>query len=624
MPRPPVVIEAAQGFHVVHVLAAVEQLADALRIDLQRSHLLPEALGHGRIGQLELSRCQLSHQQEHQLLFLALTEAAVEGLSHRCRCPLTLPDPLLLPPLPVAKPHRPATLDWQSAAVSVRDPMAEWPPPPPRPPLAAPGSEQRWQQLQRLRRGVQPLQPWIEALGAGLIPADADLLAALWGHLDGEVLRSLLASPAAAQAEPWLTAGRLELPALATRPELERIWLEPLLWRQAEAATAAVLGATPDLTGEPDAWLRLLGHFRSPAVAERLRLRLGAALEQGLSPAALTPLAPLLPLLGQQRDPGDLALLLRCAQEPGPSPWRRAALEGVAVGLAAWPQEPLLQGLLPLCRDLDAALAAAAVDLLARLPQARRPLRQLLTEALDPAVRRRLQRRLRLTPLVLLVHGRSGGAIPEELRALAAELQVRRGTPVLLQALTAEPPIPDPQFWSVAARAGGLSLVPLLLLPGGHVRHDLPAIAAAWRQNPQSAGLRLRRLPFLGAWPVWQAAVAAALSRAAAEAQATPLWLHHPLEGPLAARFLSHLAAVLPGSARAAPYTAPPDQLRAQLPGPAVLLPLTLAANRLSESLLPSAPSGAAPDPAAAHVLPPLLEIPAVRQTLITALEQLP
>jgi len=87
MPRPPGVVEAAQGLHVVDVLAAVEQVTDALRIDLQRRHLLPEPLRHGRIGQLELGGGQLAHQQEHQLLFLALTEAAVEGLSHSAPAP---------------------------------------------------------------------------------------------------------------------------------------------------------------------------------------------------------------------------------------------------------------------------------------------------------------------------------------------------------------------------------------------------------------------------------------------------------------------------------------------------------------------------------------------------------
>lgn len=100
--------------------------------------------------------------------------------------------------------------------------MDEASPPPPPPQLAEPGSEQRWQQLQRLRRGAQPLQPWIDALCAGLLAPEADLLAALWIHLDAVALQRLLASPAGAPAQPWLTAGRLELPALASRPELGR------------------------------------------------------------------------------------------------------------------------------------------------------------------------------------------------------------------------------------------------------------------------------------------------------------------------------------------------------------------------------------------------------------------
>jgi sirohydrochlorin ferrochelatase len=103
------------------------------------------------------------------------------------------------------------------------------------------------------------------------------------------------------------------------------------------------------------------------------------------------------------------------------------------------------------------------------------------------------------TPLLLLVHGRSGGAIPAELTALAADLEDRRAAPVLLQALTAAAPPAPPASLS----GSPLTLVPLLLLPGTHVRLDLPAVAAHWRrQGP------LRRLPFLGAWDVWQQALA--------------------------------------------------------------------------------------------------------------------
>lgn len=481
--------------------------------------------------------------------------------------------------------------------------------------LAESGSEARWRQLQRLRRGAGAaggtlaLEPWIAALASGALPAEVDLLAALWARLDRAALSRLLASPAAAQAGPWLLAGQLELPALASQPGTRAIWLEPLLQRQAVAPAAEAL-----------LWLQLLGQLRDPRVAALLRQRLAPlAVPTGPAPATpLEPLLPLLPLLGLQREPSDHALLLHLALAPAPMAVRRAALEGVALGLSSWPLPPLVAGLHTLVADLDPGLAAAALDLLARLPQGQRPLRRLLRRSLHPAVRARLRRRVRPTPLVLLVHGRQGGVIPPELQALAAELAHRRAAPVLLQALTAEAPAADEAFWAAARRADGLSLVPLLLLPGGHVRCDLPAIAAAWRRRAQAAGaLPLRRLPFLGAWPRWQAALAAALAGAAAAADAPARWLHHPLEGPLAGRFLHHLAVVLGCPGEAAPYSAAAADLACCARGPALLLPLTLAANRLSESLT----LGVQPPVA---VLPPLLEIPALRQVLLTALEDLP
>lgn len=473
------------------------------------------------------------------------------------------------------------------------------------PELAEPGSEQRWRQLQRIRRGQTPVEPWVDALIAGRISPAADLLAALWAWLEPAAVARLLASAAAADPAPWLTAAQLELPLLAARSPVREAWLEPLLQRQAEAAGEQAL-----------AWLQLLGQLPDPRVAARLREALAA-------PAPLQLRLALLPLLGLQREAQDAALLLQLALQPGPLALRRAALEGVAVGLSSWPAAPLTRGLAQLATDLDPALAATAVDLLARLPAGRRPLRRLLGQALDPAVRARLRRRLPPTPLVLLVHGRQGGVIPAELQALAGELSRRRGAPVLLQALTAEPPATDAAFWAAARRADGFSLVPLLLLPGGHVRRDLPAIAAAWRTQAAAAGpatasaLPLRRLPFLGAWPAWQRALAAQLSQAAAEHGAEPLWLHHPLEGALPQRFLDHLAAVLGAEGLAAAYTATAADLGLERRGPALLLPLTLAANRLSESLTMGCPQPI-------RVLPPLLEIPALRQALITALEHLP
>lgn len=202
------------------------------------------------------------------------------------------------------------------------------------------------------------------------------------------------------------------------------------------------------------------------------------------------------------------------------------------------------------------------------------------------------------TPLLLVVHGRSGGALPAELVALAAELEQVRGAPVRLQALTATQP---PAAAGFPRPDQALTLVPLLLLPGGHVRHDLPAIARYWR------GLGpVRVQPFLGAWPRWQQGLRQELQRLGPE----PLLLHHPLEGPLAARYLAHLARVSGARCLATPYSADHlEELKLTLSAPA--LPLALAANRLTDQL-------------ADQVGPPLLQRPALRSLLLAQLEALP
>jgi len=278
-------------------------------------------------------------------------------------------------------------------------------------------------------------------------------------------------------------------------------------------------------------------------------------------------------------------------------------------------QVPPAQPLATVARDLQPSLAAAALDLLARLPGARADLLRLAGESLDPSLELRLQRRLAAlpaAPLLLLVHGRSGGRLPAELRALAVDLEQRRGAPVQLLALTdPQPPLLPP----AAPLAPPATLVPLLLLPGSHARLDLPAITAALRrQGP------LRRLPFLGSWPLWQRALAeelADLTAATASAEA-PLLLHHPLQGALAERFLALLARRCGALCRPAGFDGSATLLWPSGGGsgtdPAVL-PLALAANRLTDALRSLAPHADAR---------PLLERPRLRRTLLEALAALP
>ncbi len=223
------------------------------------------------------------------------------------------------------------------------------------------------------------------------------------------------------------------------------------------------------------------------------------------------------------------------------------------------------------------------------------------------------------TPLLLVVHGRTGGEIPEVYRQLAQELQQRRQAPVGLRALTAPPPPGE----ALALWGSGLTLVPLLLLPGNHARVDVPALARQLRPNPAvvPAGAGVRRLPFLGAWPAWQQALAAELVALADPVVAgerlparPPLLLHHPLEGQLALRYLAHLQRSLGCRCLATPYSSQnPEELALAIDGP--VLPLALAANRLTERLEPLLSRSQAA---------PLLERPRLRQLLLEQLAALP
>jgi sirohydrochlorin ferrochelatase len=462
---------------------------------------------------------------------------------------------MLISPRPFARVAPPPGLDPPP------DPGARAEPPEPTA-LPGPGDPARWAFLQRLRGpGPLPLEAWLAAIEAGALDPLPDLLAALAPGLDG-----------AAQAR------------------LLRWWL-------------ATPGADATLPAQ-------VLQQRGPAVAALLRQALAA----GTLPPARE--ATLLPLLGHQRDPADFPTLREAALAPRPTPLRRAALEGLCRGLSAWPLPPLRRTLQSLALDLEPALAATAIDALARLPDARGGLLPLRQRALVPALAERLERRLRAlpaSPLLLVVHGRAGGAVPLELEELASALAERRGAPVWLRALTEPEPKPVPRG------ARPLLVVPLLLLPGGHARRDLPALVADLaREGP------VRRVPFLGAWPVWQRALAAeagataaaqeaAPGAALADAAARPLLLHHPLEGPLAMRYLRHLERRCGALCRPAPYSsADSEELALTIPGP--VLPLALAANRLTEALLPRL------GPAAA----PLLERPRLREALLLALEALP
>jgi len=51
-------------------------MGDALGVQLEGLDLIPQPCRHRCVGQLELGRCQLAHQQKHQLLFFAFGKRA--------------------------------------------------------------------------------------------------------------------------------------------------------------------------------------------------------------------------------------------------------------------------------------------------------------------------------------------------------------------------------------------------------------------------------------------------------------------------------------------------------------------------------------------------------------------
>ena len=195
--------------------------------------------------------------------------------------------------------------------------------------------------------------------------------------------------------------------------------------------------------------------------------------------------------------------------------------------------------------------------------------------------------------LHLVVHGRSGGDVPDCLASLPTLLAERRSAPVQLEVLTAENP--------VSALPLASWIVPLLLLPGAHVRTDVPAI----RDRLLGTGASVRLLPFLGAWTSWWNAVFSALP---VHERRDAVLVHHPLRPGVADRFLTML------SSRLALPLVPFDACPAfqQLHPCAWPLPLALAPNRMTEAL------------SEAGGLPPLLEYPPTRQALIDLLVSLP
>ena len=195
--------------------------------------------------------------------------------------------------------------------------------------------------------------------------------------------------------------------------------------------------------------------------------------------------------------------------------------------------------------------------------------------------------------LRLVVHGRPGGIVPNCLLDLANTLALIRSSPVQLDALTSDSDFSSPfqSSW----------LIPLFLLPGSHVRHDIPSI----RRTVRGRGEVVTSLPFLGAWPLWWDLVGKDLRLHQTSGSVT--LLHHPLRPGLANRFLDSLSQRLGFPVMDFDCWSERRSTDGERP-----YPLALAPNRMTDALQASDDS------------PTLLERPSLRQGLIDLLTALP
>ena len=147
-------------------------------------------------------------------------------------------------------------------------------------------------------------------------------------------------------------------------------------------------------------------------------------------------------------------------------------------------------------------------------------------------------------------------------------------------------------------------------MPGTHVRQDLAGILSKWRQRQSRP---IRRLPFLGAWSVWQQALLEEWTYLGG----APMLLHHPVETRFGQRYLDYLRAISGARLVSVPYRSSDlNDLILTLQAASVTKPwsplaLALAANRLTDQL--------------PNLLgPPLAQRPRFQRVLVETLTDLP
>tara|TARA_B100000214_G_scaffold271956_1_gene202230 strand:+ start:346 stop:1014 length:669 start_codon:yes stop_codon:yes gene_type:complete len=129
--------------------------------------------------------------------------------------------------------------------------------------------------------------------------------------------------------------------------------------------------------------------------------------------------------------------------------------------------------------------------------------------------------------LRLIVHGSKNGYVNTEIIKLLKELRKVRNSNVELEILTNKN--------SQKTNSKSLYLVPLFLLPGKHIRYDIPKI----HKRLKKQGVNVKLFPYIGSWRSIIEAIQTILNDE--NNGKSPLILHHPLTDSIGFDYLNNL-----------------------------------------------------------------------------------
>ena len=127
----------------------------------------------------------------------------------------------------------------------------------------------------------------------------------------------------------------------------------------------------------------------------------------------------------------------------------------------------------------------------------------------------------------LIIHGSKNGIVHPIIDIIINEVQKRRGKLVELEVLT--------ENTYQASTSNFIWLVPLFLLPGTHVRKDVPLV----RNRLKNELINTKLTPYIGSWNSWINILIEFIKEE--KKSVTPVLLHHPLRSKIASDHMQYL-----------------------------------------------------------------------------------